>query len=265
MRICAVQLLKQWPILSGAILRRPPLLIVSNTLLPLTTTLNAHPGRSASFASSIVFEKDMAKLLDVSVSCNQSASGKENLSNPPGLDSPKDVDIRHTISRVKSQPKVSASKSATQKARRGPAPHIGNLPPIMASPPTSPNLSRRTDDSKTRRPLGQVQPGNQHILRTKPSLEKRKSRILTDLSGATGPKKAKGKENTANQRVREWEREKQRLREMQRLEELERERDEELREKQAVDDLEQSLIALTQAAEASVDMLSTIEQSIPGE
>lgn len=43
-------------------------------------------GRSSSYTSSVIFEKDMAKLIDRTPSSTRSAKGK--LRSPPGLDSP---------------------------------------------------------------------------------------------------------------------------------------------------------------------------------
>lgn len=98
-----------------------------------------------------------------------------------------------------------------------------------------------TNEALTRKPLGQVNGKrdsmSSRVLGVKPSkeaMERRRSGILADLSGVSmnGVKKdkTKGKENHVNQRVREWEREKERLREMSRLEDIERERDEMLEE-----------------------------------
>jgi len=56
---------------------------------------------------------------------------------------------------------------------------------------------------------------------------------MAELSGVGVKNKTKGKENSAVQRVREWERERERLREISRLEEIERERDEEMERTEA--------------------------------
>ncbi|KAJ7600903.1 hypothetical protein C8J56DRAFT_911575 [Mycena floridula] len=221
--------------------------------------------RSSSVASSIVFEKDLSKLLEASLPWSPAGTGKENLSIPPGLGAdklPKEGELyggSHLLARSKSQPKVNDTKVHSYRSKRVPVPST-DLPPILGSPCTSPVVSKHsripsTDVSKVRRPLapaGATKRENLAVLKPRPSsvlLEKRKSRpVLADLSGVainTSRKAKAGKENTANQRVREWEREKQRLREMQHLEELEMERDEEIREKKAADELEESLLAIS--------------------
>jgi hypothetical protein len=69
------------------------------------------PGKSLSVASSIVFEKDISKLMETSPPWSPPASGKENLS-PPGLDprklptGPTPSGGRQTITKARSQPKV---------------------------------------------------------------------------------------------------------------------------------------------------------------
>lgn len=83
--------------------------------LDFRTVADFDSGRSSSYASSIVFEKDMAKLMDMSP-WKRATKGKENLDESPGLGLgrlPKDQDLygaRHTITRIKSQPKVNLSK-----------------------------------------------------------------------------------------------------------------------------------------------------------
>ncbi|KAJ7643947.1 kinase-like domain-containing protein [Roridomyces roridus] len=85
--------------------------------------------RSASYTSSVVFEKDAPRLAE-SLS---PWSGKENRS-PPGLSSPnnsKGGDSIRSIPRSKSQPKVSAvAKSQAQGRKRAPV----DLSPIKGSP-----------------------------------------------------------------------------------------------------------------------------------
>ncbi|KAF8799033.1 hypothetical protein BYT27DRAFT_7202794 [Phlegmacium glaucopus] len=99
--------------------------------------------RSSSYTSSIVFEKDMAKLMNLTPS---SWKSKENakIATPPGLDcaheDSKDDDLfgskRTTLAKSKSQPKVAGTKVPPRK--RVPVPPIMDLSPIKASPPTSP-------------------------------------------------------------------------------------------------------------------------------
>jgi len=113
--------------------------------------------------SSIVFEKDMAKLMNLTPS---SWKSKENtkIATPPGLaranEDVKDDDLfgskRPTLAKSKSQPKVAGTKSKlkqslsafsvsdnccytiVQPRKRPPVPPIVDLSPIKASPPTSP-------------------------------------------------------------------------------------------------------------------------------
>lgn len=169
------------------------------------------------------------------------------------------------------------------RAKRVPVPSAGeNLPPIIASPPTSPApVKRGAEGARARQPLASVTASKgQNLpappLAGKPSLkftDHRRSRALADLAGydENGVKreKAKGKENVANQRVREWAREKQRLREMQRLQELEQERDDEIRETQEAEKLAMDLaeIEKDQREKENRDaMTATLEHqlSVPG-
>jgi hypothetical protein len=188
-----------------------------------------------------VFEKDLSKLLDESPPWSP---GKENQFISPGS---ANKEPERSLLRSKSQNKVAGSKAI--RVKRVPVPRVGGLPPIAASP--------RPDDSRTRRPFAAA--GHQNLpdqLTSQPSIEKRRS-MLAELSGAGHKReKSKGKENTASQRVREWEREKQRLREMQRLEEMEQERDEELKD---IEELEMSLSALAKQNEAAINMLASPE------
>ncbi|KAF8887180.1 hypothetical protein BD779DRAFT_1528545 [Infundibulicybe gibba] len=207
--------------------------------------------RSSSYTSSIVFEKDMAKLLNLSP-----WKGKEAPDSPPGLQVTKSKDApsksKPTISKSKSQPKVGGLKA--QPHKRVPPPPLAELSPIPASPPISPltstsgkenivslnsmtNLSRKpfgTAANRENRPVS--------VISAKPSANNvRGKRVLADLTGrnrnfddenvtVNGVKREKGKakDNHVKDRVREWEREKERLREMEKLEEIARERDEEL-------------------------------------
>ncbi|KIK69680.1 hypothetical protein GYMLUDRAFT_34080 [Collybiopsis luxurians FD-317 M1] len=231
-----------------------------------TRPVNEHR-RSASYTSSIVFEKDWVKLAEVKpktqtpspLASSNSAKNTKNrdglereISTPPGLESPKDHTHR-TLAKSKSQGRVAASTSETSRnvpRRRIPA-HV-DLSPIKASPPTSPQAQARKDatsnstrNQQQRVPLGNINSRNvnnvasPHRLAVKPSnknLTKRQSKVgmLDELvNGPPGARRAhgkggKGKENHVSQRVRDWERERERLREMSRLEEIERNKDGEL-------------------------------------
>ncbi|KAK7028128.1 hypothetical protein VNI00_014943 [Paramarasmius palmivorus] len=177
--------------------------------------------RSASYTSSIVFEKDMSKLwtrLHLGV---RPATGQ--------------VFIRHRVYIHRKQ--VNAAKGPAKKR----IPIAVDLSPIKASPPTTPsgrvtNLVSLNSDSNVRKrqPLGAVNGaarGNVSSPRmaAQSSIDelarKHKGRMLSDLAGP--PKKRNGKENHVNQRVKDWERERERLREMSRLEELEKDTDNE--------------------------------------
>ncbi|TFK40865.1 hypothetical protein BDQ12DRAFT_648195 [Crucibulum laeve] len=217
---------------------------------PRKDALAAHR-RSTSYTSSVVFEKDMAKLLNMTPT---SRKGKENLATPPGLDVLRDASSssipRPALSKSRSQTKVATSK--IQPRKRVPAPPIMDLSPIKASPPTSPltsasakeniasfnALASSTKSRGGRQPLGAVS-GRENLpkqqrLAGKPSVDDvaknkhRNSRVFGDTRNTNTPS-GKGKDSTnVKDRVREWEREKQRLREMERLEELERDRDEQI-------------------------------------
>ncbi|KAH7873251.1 uncharacterized protein C8R40DRAFT_401872 [Lentinula edodes] len=131
------------------------------------------------------------------------------------------------------------------------AAHI-DLSPIKASPPASPAQARKniashngaSNKPSQRVPFGTVHTRNAENLPTaphrrlggKPSIQdltKRHSKVgmLDELvNGPPGTRKVqgkgwKGKENHVSQRVRDWERERERLREISRLEEIERGRD----------------------------------------
>ncbi|ESK95245.1 map microtubule affinity-regulating kinase 4 isoform 2 [Moniliophthora roreri MCA 2997] len=190
--------------------------------------------RSSSYTSSIVFEKDMSKLMDVS-SPWSSPGDRTGIHSPSSLVTPNSNEVtgrNKTVVKSKSQPKVSAIKAATKKR----IPVAVDLSPIKASPPTSPNgrvantVSLHSDSNvRKRQPLGAVNGATRENVPVsrmagRPSVDelaqKHKGRMLSDLAGP--PKKRNGKENHVNQRVRDWERERERLREMSRLEELEK-------------------------------------------
>ena len=124
-----------------------------------------YPERSASASPSIAFEKDMSKLLDVSLpwptrSASTKNKDKENVVLVPKDNNenmePKSDCTAANHARSKSQPKVAAPKgkaflynrtpwcvdldltTAIQPRRRPAIPPITNLSPVKASPPTSP-------------------------------------------------------------------------------------------------------------------------------
>jgi hypothetical protein len=192
-------------------------------------------GRSASASSTST--RDISGLLDISLPLPQSLKKTMSRERPAELSPgglPKAEDLyggaRRAIVKTKSQPKVNNTvKGNPARTKRVPV-----LPPITASPAST----------RVRKPL-QPKPTNSS-LRTKPSADTYTRRsdgyMLAELSGMGI--KNKGKENSVNQRVREWEREKERLREMSRLEELERERDE-LLEQEAKDAETAAIVAET--------------------
>ncbi|RDB19031.1 MAP/microtubule affinity-regulating kinase 4 [Hypsizygus marmoreus] len=213
--------------------------------------------RSSSYTSSIVFEKDITKLMNLSPPLTEN----DLLETPPGL-GPVKRPLKATtqipqLAKAKSQPKIAASK--IQSRKRAPA---AELSPIKASPPNSPFSSAAGKENirtfnaiasaASRKPLGNAA-GRENLpaarLMLKPSVydvkdkDRRRSRVLGDMTGnqnnenvADGGKRdaaSKGKvkeKDHVRDRVREWEREKERLREMSRLEEIERERDEKVEE-----------------------------------
>ncbi|KAF8158040.1 hypothetical protein B0H34DRAFT_707275 [Crassisporium funariophilum] len=106
---------------------------------PRKDSLASH-NRSSSYTSSIVFEKDMAKLLNMTPSSHKD---KENTDMLPAIDNSdilKQDDSfnggRRPLAKSKSQPRVTATK--IQPRKRVPVPPIVDLSPIKASPPTSP-------------------------------------------------------------------------------------------------------------------------------
>ncbi|KAF9450563.1 kinase-like protein [Macrolepiota fuliginosa MF-IS2] len=226
---------------------------------PRKESISTHR-RSSSYTSSVVFEKDMAKLLDLTPSSTR--SGKENLKSPPGLESPlasrRDLPSRQ-LNKSKSQPKVATSKT-TQPRKRPHVPPIPDLSPIKASPPASPlssasgkenSVSTKGGASSTaRRAFGVLASRNENLPQgVKPPVsgttKEKAGKVLGDATNngnvsrrnsqdvkeasLTASQRNRGKESTSvRDRVRDWERERERLREMARLEEIERERDEEI-------------------------------------
>ncbi|KAK0188110.1 hypothetical protein F5146DRAFT_1062051 [Armillaria mellea] len=194
-----------------------------------------HHRRSSSHTSSLVFEKDMSKLLDRTPSRSHVTKGKENLKSPLALfmsKSPKvtDSDGYRTVARSKSQPKVIASKIQSYAKKRVPVPPLTDLSPIKASPPSSPSAKlvlhaiSRNADTKSRIPLTSRVLGNLPI---SAPVNPHRGRVLGDVTGANvnigNARREKGKdkekENVVNQRVKDWEK----LREISRLEDSEEE------------------------------------------
>ncbi|KAJ3878680.1 hypothetical protein F5051DRAFT_452132 [Lentinula edodes] len=227
--------------------------------------------RSASYTSSIVFEKDWTKLSETkqktqassplatqTPSCHatddkdREGSDAPNSHPPPGLESPRNAASR-PLAKSKSQGKMVAGMVEGSKnvPRKRIAAHI-DLSPIKASPPASPAQARKniaSHNGASNKPSQRVPFGTVHTRNTenlpaaphrrlggKPSIQdltKRHSKVgmLDELvNGPPGTRKVqgkgwKGKENHVSQRVRDWERERERLREISRLEEIERGRD----------------------------------------
>ncbi|KAJ3572947.1 hypothetical protein NP233_g2751 [Leucocoprinus birnbaumii] len=217
------------------------------------STIAHRRAASTSDTSSVIFEKETAKLLNMTPSSAKSGKGK--LMSPPGLDSPvrrKDASVR-AIMEPKSQPKVTPNRVVPPK-KRPHVPPIPGLSPVKASPPTTPLTSGRENATSPRAgistparrpvglaarnanlPLGPKTPANRAVKEkprtlesvTKGSISRRISRDVKETTRTASQRS--GKESTSvRDRVRDWERERERLREMARLEEIERERDEEL-------------------------------------
>ncbi|KAJ7132934.1 kinase-like domain-containing protein [Mycena filopes] len=223
--------------------------------------------RSASYTSSVVFEKDPAKLASP-----WSSTAKENVT-PPGLDSSfsKEGDTsQRSITRAKSQPRVTTSKIQVPARKRVPVPPVVDLSPIKGSPPASPPASSAKQNvmsltaaaANSRRPLAVIGARRENLpqpprVASKDTMPK--IRPLADLTGANrnNHTKEQKKRDSVKDRVREWEREKERLREMERLDELERDRDaqfEEERERAAK--LEKALAARERARDKENEVLS---------
>ncbi|KAF8627400.1 hypothetical protein AX17_006215 [Amanita inopinata Kibby_2008] len=208
--------------------------------------------RSSSCNSSILFEKDLEKLI-LTPKKDQKACY-----TPPGLDtSAEDLthvnDIPHQLTRSRSQPKVAVPTKIHHRKRPPMAP-IVDLSPIKASPPGTPISSAAAKENANirvlnsnqkngRKPFGNIN-NRENISQPqfiKPADEeqtKRRSRVLGDLTTRhrndenmnKGRKErevqSKAKMSHVKERVLDWERERERLREMERLEEMEREREE---------------------------------------
>ncbi|KAH0586424.1 hypothetical protein H2248_007659 [Termitomyces sp. 'cryptogamus'] len=203
--------------------------------------------RSTSYTSSIVFEKDVLRLMEAA----RPLTKADVLESPPGLDLTRKPSKQMTqsphVARVRSQPKVAATKTTPRKR----IPTISELNPVRASPSASP-FSRAAGkenirafnalaaSTSSRRPLSPLvnRAENLHISGaapapdTKDSERSRKSRILGDATSRH--RKAENmhtpvkRKDPVRDRVKQWERERERMREMARLEEIERERDEEI-------------------------------------
>ncbi|KAG6878514.1 hypothetical protein C0993_005445 [Termitomyces sp. T159_Od127] len=182
--------------------------------------------RSSSYTSSLVFEKDVLRLMEA-------ARPKSSAGIDPARK-------QHTpqaaqVPRARPQPKVPAPKPTPR--RRVPT---GELSPVKASPPVSP-FSRAAGkenirmfnavaaSTPSRRPFTPLV--NRENLSASRVAAPGKSRVLGDSTSrrqngvAQTPVPVK-KRDPVRDRVREWERERERMREMERLEEIEREREE---------------------------------------
>jgi serine/threonine-protein kinase GIN4 len=130
--------------------------------------------------------------------------------------------------------------SATERTKRAAAPARTGLETIAASPPTSPvsPVYSHNSTTRTRQPFGIVDTRRQeNSAVTSPQLKPIANKPTHHRDASIT--KVKGKENTsASFRIKEWEREKQRLKEMQRLQEIERDRDEELKAAAAAKEIE---------------------------
>ncbi|EEB89572.1 hypothetical protein MPER_12312 [Moniliophthora perniciosa FA553] len=107
--------------------------------------------RSSSYTSSIVFEKDMSKLMDVSTPWS-TPGDRTGIHSPSSTSrvTPNSNEVTgssKTVVKSKSQPKVNATKAATKKR----IPVAEDLSPIKASPPTSPSGRVANIDSLTLR------------------------------------------------------------------------------------------------------------------
>ncbi|KAH8824981.1 hypothetical protein DL96DRAFT_1467433 [Flagelloscypha sp. PMI_526] len=225
-----------------------------------------------SSVSTVVFEKDSAKLR-AAATPTRTRANKENLVSPPGLDakSPKSAT---SLRSSKSQPKVLSSSRVQPKGRvpvlltelspiKGSAPSPRTVAKSASSSAKAAGKPRAVDGRKYRDtnlpPTPPVERGT-HVRNPRPAhepsvlghrrhispagalaataqlqKERRRSRDMTVPS-------SKGSQS-ARDRVKDWEREKERLREMARLEEIEKERDVELLKEQEDDDLEDRRMA----------------------
>lgn len=193
-------------------------------------------GRAASCNSSLVFEKDLDKLLNItppSVKPFGLPTADSNPPSPPGLEQalPEAAASRHSLVKAKSQPKVavvisSSNMNKTHLRRRVPV----ELSPIKGSPPASPahrsaaakenatppsglNPNKNKDaSSKSRRPLGAVvTPESSNVVsaaalsripvkRLDEMTSKRRSSVFSDLRRSTS-NLAAAKEATAERPV----------------------------------------------------------------
>ncbi|KAG6891525.1 hypothetical protein C0992_005060 [Termitomyces sp. T32_za158] len=218
--------------------------------------------RSSSYASSMVFEKDVLRLMETPRPFSEekrpkSAAGIDRVRKPSRLDPQVPQ-----VPRVRSQPKLPATKRMlyhfpyTPKTSRSfsPAtprkrvPPTGDLSPVKASPPASPfsraagkenirTFNAVAASTPSRRPLSPLVNRENLVALRVPSAgtkdnEHRKSRVLGDSTSRyrnaenVVPQTPAKKKDPVRDRVREWERERERMREMARLEEIERDRDE---------------------------------------
>ncbi|KAK2465369.1 hypothetical protein APHAL10511_002723 [Amanita phalloides] len=202
------------------------------------TILNTHRRSASCNTSSLSFDRDLANIIKT-----PPKKVKENPTTPPGLISNVlrvEID-QQSLTRPKSQPKITGSIKTHPRKRALAVPAI-DLSPIKASPPATPagkeNMNVRVLNSShksNRKPFGNAN-SRENIPQPQFAQEKRRSqglaRHVNDENMGKGKtvKEEKSKEkvkvNPVKERVRDWERERQRLREMQRLEELEREREE---------------------------------------
>ncbi|KAG6853053.1 hypothetical protein C0991_007197 [Blastosporella zonata] len=209
--------------------------------------------RSTSYTSSVVFEKDMLELMEAA---RPWIEQKELPDSPPGLDllkkSSQEISQIPQLARTRSQPKNAVAKPPPRK-RVAP---MGELSPVKASPPSSPfsaaagkeNIrsfnALAASTTSSRRPLGnianrenlpasRIAPRRSQFMDAAKEKDKdaRRSRILGDLTSShrnmeNSPPPVKSKKDPVRDRVKEWERERERMRERERLEEVQRERDE---------------------------------------
>ncbi|KAG6902526.1 hypothetical protein C0995_015344 [Termitomyces sp. Mi166 len=199
--------------------------------------------RSSSYASSIVFEKDVLRLMEAARPLTE-----VNPENPSPLDlarkPSKQINQPPHITRVRSQPKV-ASPKPTPRKRAAP---IGELPPVKPSPSPFSRAAGKENirtfnalatSTSSRRPLGPLvnRETSSRVVhadtrdKDKGKEHGRKSRVFGDSTsrrrnaendvGPQTPPVVK-KRDPVRDRVREWERERERMREMARLEEIKR-------------------------------------------
>ncbi|KAF6755803.1 kinase-like domain-containing protein [Ephemerocybe angulata] len=213
--------------------------------------------RSAS-SSSVVFEKDLDKLLRMTPPKSRVSglpSQDDTVLSPPGLEHHlRESSSHQSLAKSQSQPKIAISTSSKIQPRKRVVP-ILDLSPIKASPPASPahrsstakenalsqsKLNPNKDaTTKSRRPFGAVlSPENNisvavsriPVKRLDEMTSKRRSGVFSELRRShsnlanenAAAKSQKKASNSVRDRVMEWEREKQRLREMERVDETKR-------------------------------------------